>query len=152
MKPNTKLNFVDRYLVGDINSVMIGDTAYIDPEIRDTPFKYERICSHEEKHYLTCPFDLINAPASTQRKYERIADRMVAEDALPVERLISLIISGVSTVEEISEEVRLDVEFVDLVLKMYQDIYGYNCHCGDYIVRSFMPISIMKAEDCQYAT
>lgn len=142
-----QLHIVDRYLVGDINSVLVGDTAYIDPDMKETPYKYERVRNHEEKHFLTCPFDLVNAPKSTQQKYEHIADRMVAEERLPVEKLISLFLSGLSSSEEFSEEVHLDVEFIERIFKMYQQIYGYNYRCGNYIVRSFVPLNIMRVED-----
>lgn len=141
------LNIVDRYLVGDMNSVFVGDTAYIDPGIKVIPYKYRRVKRHEIWHWLTCPFDLLNAPDSTRNKYENIADRGVAFENLPVARLMQLITSGIKTFEEIAEEVCLDVEFVERIFDMYQNIYGYNYRCGEYIIQSFVPFQFIKIED-----
>ena len=139
---------VSCYIPGDMEAALVGDTAYIDPSAKNTPYKYRRLCMHEKAHYETCPFDLVNAPRSTREKYEHIADRSVAKAHMPVERIVDLVLKGVDSLEEIAHSVRLDCEYICKMLKLYADIYGNDYRSGDYVV-SFAPLAVAAVPACE---
>lgn len=140
------LKVKNMYLAGKM-AWLVGNIAAIDPSVKDVPYRYNRCLLHEMAHYYTCPFDLTRAPASTRRKYEYLADRTVAENLMPVERIIDFSLQGHECLDEWADEFQLDEAYITHIFMLYQHVYGYNYHCGDYIVRSFVPLNIAKVDD-----
>ena len=84
------------------------------------------------------------APELLQKKYETIAERKTAEQCLPLDTLIELYEYDARSLEDYSEALELDAEYIGKTLMQYQFIYGYNHKHGNCIIRSFVPFVIEK--------
>lgn len=131
--------------IGSINGIMVGKNILINPAV-STTYQKNTITAHEIEHYETCPFNLVEAPEGTRRKYEAIADRRTAKRLMPVSSIINLWEKGVRSLSELSDALEIDEEFICKTLNMYHNIYGYNYKYGGYVV-NFMPLNIQKLEE-----
>lgn len=131
-------DFIDR-----IDAVMIGRNIVADLKIKGT-YKENSATWHEYFHIQTCPINLIEAPELLQKKYETIAERKTAEQCLPLDTLIELYEYDARSLEDYSEALELDTEYIGKTLIQYQSVYGYNHKHGNYIIRSFVPFVIEK--------
>ena len=131
-------DFIDR-----IDAVMLGRNIVADSKIKGT-YKENSATWHEFFHIKTCPINLVEAPALLQQKYEAIAERMTAAQCLPIDTIIELYEYGARSLEDYSEALELDVEFISKTFMQYQSIYGYNYRHEKYIILSFVPFQIKE--------
>lgn len=127
----------------NINGIMIGANIVIDSKIKDS-YKDNSTTWHEFFHVITCPRNLVEAPKVIQDKFEHIAERKTAEQCLPLDTIIELYEYGANSLEDFSEALELDTEYIYHTLQQYQSRYGYHYRHGNYIFESFAPLCIRK--------
>ncbi len=131
--------------IDNINGMTLEGNIIIDQKLKHT-YKDNSTTWHEYFHVLTCPYHLAEAPKLIQDKFERLAEQKTAEQCLPIDTVIELYEYGARTLEDFSEALELDTQYICSTLKQYQDKHGYNYRHGSYMVESFAPLSIRRLD------
>lgn len=134
------LRVVRMGLAGDVEALIIDDTVCIKNEL--PIYRGNTLLAHEIEHAETCPYNLVDAPRSTQEKYESIANRNAIKKLVPIDKIIKLYFRGYSSPEEYAEYLEVDVQFFKKALELYHGIYGFNYKYKGFII-TFSPLNII---------
>lgn len=136
------LNVQTYPLLGKNEALLVGNIIYLNNSI-ESGYKKNRLICHEMEHANSCPFNLVRAPESTQRKFEAIAERRAAKKLVPLDKLTFLyIVGGLRCPYDFAESLEVDEEYFVSVLQLYQQMYGDGHQHGGYTV-NFMPLRII---------
>lgn len=135
------IEFVDKSLDG----LIVGNTVYKSKRVhktRDTNV----LKAHEMSHYLTNPFNLLEADSITQAKFERIAIEKTAEKLFSLDALIELWEYGARTLEDFAEALEISQEYVYKTLEFYKTKYGNETKRNGFVIH-FLPLRVCHEKE-----
>lgn len=127
-------------LIGDCG-YCYNDVIFINKNSSETA-KY-CILSEEISHYLKTLGDITNLKEISNTKQEIIARRWSIENLLTPDKIINLLLSGVSNTYELSEELHITESLLKEALQYYKNKFGIY-YVGENNLLVFEPLHLVE--------
>lgn len=137
---NYGINVFELDLVGDCG-YCYNDAIFINKNSNETT-KY-CILSEELGHYLKTVGDITDLKEIKNMKQEIIARRWSIENLLTPDKIITILLSGVSNAYELSEELHITESFLNEALQYYKNKFGVY-YVGETHLLVFEPLHLIE--------
>ena len=143
MAEDESIEIIEMKLNGKNKGLYADKVIAINSKIATT---IEKTCilAEELGHYHTSVGNIIDQSKIENRKQELKARRWAVKKLIRVEHFINAFNTGAKNRAELAEFLGVTEEFIEIVVKHFQGIYGYSHTIGEYTI-FFNPLWVYKS-------